>query len=86
MTVPDVSGTLTLNAATQTLTNKTLDNTSTVTVKDTLFTLQDDADVTKQAQFQLSGLTTGTTRTYTLPDTTGTLTPAAPSGILVASC
>jgi hypothetical protein len=47
---------------------------------DSNFTLRDDVDSTKQAQFQLSGITTGTTRTYTLPNlsgslaTTGTLT------------
>jgi hypothetical protein len=37
------------------------------------FTLQDDVDATKKAQFQLSGITTGTTRTYTLPNLTGSL-------------
>jgi len=57
----------------QTLQNKTLDNTNTITVKDTLFTLQDDADTTKQAQFQLSAITTATTGTYTLPAATTTL-------------
>lgn len=57
----------------QSLTNKTLDNTNTVTLKDTLFTLQDDGDTSKQAKFQLSGITTGTTRTYTLPNATDTL-------------
>src|SRR5260221_455429 len=51
---------------TQAVTNKTLGNTNTITLKDTLFTLQDDADTTKQGKFQLSGLTTATTRTYTL--------------------
>lgn len=44
------------------------------TFSDASFTLQDDVDATKQAQFQLSGLTTATTRTYTLPDVSGTLT------------
>jgi C1q domain len=58
---------------TQTLTNKTLGNTNVLTLKDTLFTLQDDGDTTKQAQFQLSGISTATTRTYTLPNSTSTL-------------
>jgi len=57
----------------QSLTNKTLDNTNTITVKDSLLTIQDNLDTTKQAQFQLSGITTATTRTYTLPDANTTL-------------
>lgn len=63
--------------ATQALTNKTLGNTNTVTLKDTLFTLQDDGDATKQARFQLSGITTGNTRVFTLPDADGTLVTSA---------
>lgn len=42
-----------------------------ITVKDNVFTLQDDVDPTKQAQFQLSGLATGTTYVYTLPTSGG---------------
>lgn len=53
--------------------NKVLDNTNVITVKDNLLTLQDGGDVTRQAQFQLSGITSGQTRIYTLPDATSTL-------------
>lgn len=57
----------------QSPTNKTFNNTNTFTIKDDRFTLQDNADTTKQAVFQLSGITTGTTRTYTLPNVSDTL-------------
>lgn len=61
----------------QSLTNKTLDNTNIVTFRDDRFTLQDSGDVTRQAQFQLSGITAGQTRVYTLPNATGTLADIA---------
>lgn len=61
----------------QTLTNKTLTsptiNTPTLTVLDSALTIQDNSDPTKQAQLQLSGITAGQTRTYTLPDASTTL-------------
>ncbi len=60
-------------AWTSTIVGKALDNTNTITIKDTNFTLQDDGDTTKQAKFQLSGITAGQTRTYTLPDANVTL-------------
>lgn len=45
----------------------------TFTTLDSLFTLQDNVDATKQAQFQLSGISAGQTRTFTLPNATCTL-------------
>lgn len=54
----------------------------TLALTDSLFTILDDGDPTKIAQFQLSGLTTGTTRTYALQDVSGTLlTDSAPASI-----
>ena len=61
----------------QTLTNKTLTNpiinTPTLAVNDNAFTIRDNLDTTKVVDFQLSGLTTGTTRTLTIPDASTTL-------------
>jgi hypothetical protein len=44
-----------------------------ITVADNVFTLQDNVDPTKQAQFQLSAIGTGVTATYTMPAVTGTI-------------
>lgn len=44
-----------------------------LTVNDSVFSLRDNADITKLVQFELSGLTTGTTRTLTVPDASGAL-------------
>ena len=57
---------------TQTLTNKTF-TTPTITANDDEFTLQDDGDSTKKMVFQLSGITTGNTRTLTVPDASTTI-------------
>jgi hypothetical protein len=38
------------------------------TVLDSVFRINDDGDTTKQIAFQASGITTGTTRTLTVPD------------------
>lgn len=65
VSLPDASTTLVGTDTTQTLTNKTLTDSTTF--------LQDDSDNTKKLQFQLSGITTGTTRTLTAPDVNTTI-------------
>jgi hypothetical protein len=72
-TLPNGTTTLVGADVTQTLSNKTLDNTTTESIKDANLTIQDDGDTTKQAKFQASSISTGTTRTYTLPDATTTV-------------
>lgn len=51
-----------------TLSNKTLDSTNVITIKDANLTVQDDLDTSKQAQFQASGISVATRRTITLQD------------------
>jgi hypothetical protein len=46
-------------------------------VADTAFTLTDDADPTKKATFELAGISTGTTRTFTLPNISSELATLA---------
>lgn len=65
-------------------TNKTFNNTNSYTTKDGSYTLQNTADTTKQGKFSLSGNTTGTTRTYTLPDYTATLATLGGTETLLA--
>jgi hypothetical protein len=44
-----------------------------ITVKGNVFTLQDNTDATKQAQFVLSSIATGQTRSFTFPNFSSTL-------------
>lgn len=65
-------------SAGQTITNVTIaggaiTKPTTITVDDDDFTLQDQVDNTKKAQFQLSGITAGNTRVITLPNANTTI-------------
>lgn len=70
--------------AIQNVSNKTLDNTNIITVKDANFTIQDDADVTKQVKFQANALATATTRTLGVQDVNGTLYVTGGSDVAIA--
>lgn len=53
----------------------TISNTWTTqqTFRDSLFSITDDSDTSKVLRFQVSALTTATTRTLTIPDSSGTI-------------
>lgn len=61
-----IDNTVATLTGTQTLTNKTFTDSTTL--------FQDEADITKKLAFQLSGITTATTRTLTVPNASGTIT------------
>lgn len=56
-----------------TISNKINDNTNSFTIKDGSLTFQNTADTTKRVVFSLTGITTATTRTLSLPNATDTL-------------
>lgn len=72
-TLMGITGTPLGTSDTQTVSAKTFNNTNIYTIKDGNLTIQNTTDVTKQVVFNLGGLTTGTTRTLSLPNSNGTL-------------
>lgn len=72
LNVPDADTTFVGTDVAQTLTNKTI-NSSTINISDSNFTVQDNTDATKQLRFEVSGITTATTRTLTVPDANTTI-------------
>lgn len=70
------TGTIVGTTDTQTLTNKT--------VTDSSFIIQDDVDNTKKAQFQVSSIGTGTTRTFTFPNVSGNVYVSGGTDVSVA--
>ena len=60
----------------------TLESATISTLDDDNFTLQDNGDTTKKAQFQCSGISTSTTRTFTFPDANDTLVGLATTDTL----
>lgn len=69
------TGTITID------TNSTSWTQNAATFTDSLFKLEDNSDQTKKAQFQLSGITTGNTRVYTVPDYDATFATLAGSEV-----
>jgi len=82
ITVNDGSGTSgnpTISLATSLiLTGKT------ITVTDSLFSIADNGDSTKKLEFQCSGLTSGTTRTLTVQDVSGTIYVGGGTDVAIA--
>ncbi len=70
ITLPGVTGTLATLDGTEAVSNKTITNTMLV---DNSTTFVDNSDATKVLAFECSGITTGTTRTLTVPNASGTI-------------
>ena len=72
ITIAIDTGTTVDKSTAQTLTNKSLSDSTTSFI--------DEGDATKKMQFQLSGISTGTTRTLTVPNVNGTIVTTGDTG------
>jgi len=79
ITLPVLTGndTFAFTGQAQTFTNKTFTDASTY--------FQDEGDTTKKLQFQLSGITSGVTRTMTIPDVNGTIVTTGDTGSITST-
>lgn len=68
-----ISGSVVDSTSVQTLSNKTLNNTNTVTVIDNKLSIESNSDTSKIAQFSSALLPTSTTRVFSLPNGNTTL-------------
>jgi len=69
---PTISLPSALTLTGKTITNGTFSN-PTISMHGNDLTIKDQTDTTKRFQFEASGITTGTTRTLTVPDASGTI-------------
>jgi hypothetical protein len=69
--LPEASGTVTLDDNVTTLSNKVLDNTTTLQIKAGQFNILDDNVISRNVGFDSTGLTTS--QIYKLPDDSGTI-------------
>lgn len=74
VTIPDLSGTLALIDASQSITNKTFQQSNIYYTRDDRLYLYNAADGTKLVTFSAAAISTGTTRTLTIPNASGTMT------------
>lgn len=75
--LPDSNAQLVNLSSSQSLSNKSLDNTTVEVIKDSNFTVQNSSDITKQFKFDASAISTSTTRTFVLPDISTTIVGTA---------
>lgn len=77
VTIAIDSSVVTTLTGTQTLTNKSLSDSTTFFV--------DETDATKKLQFQLSGITSATTRTLSIPNVDGTIVTTGDTGTVTSA-
>lgn len=73
LSLPDITDTLVGRLTTDTISNKTLDHSNSARLQATGFLIEDFSDSTKLMKFDVSGVSTGTTRTLTVPNANITL-------------